>query len=980
MRHVSAYMCRVDYRVLGALQAGPDPTVLRGQRGRDVLALLLTRRGRPLSPELILDAVWENDAVRLDASVVHTVIARLRRALGHEAITRHDTGYQLAPEACVDADEFTRLVTQARALVPERHGEIVDLLRQALALWTGPEAYAGVSESLVATDRPRLHELRDIATEQLAERLLADGSPDAAADAILLATELTAREPLRERAHELLMEGLYRAGRQAEALSAYDGLRRALRDELGIDPSPTTSALYARILAQDIAIRPAVRSPGSSRSAAPRPRTPTIGRERELQTLAEHDASGRRLVTLVGPGGVGKSHLLTEYAARLPDGTSRLYVELPCIGGATAAEVAESIARAAGQTLGGGDPIDTLASALRASDYLLLLDEAEWSVGACAEVVQRLITSCPGIRFVVTSRVPLDLIGESRLIVGPLPAPAVGAGSAELVGSPAVRLFVDRLADYAPDLQLSADDYERAAEITRRTDGLPLALEIVAGQAVSSSVADLLALVESPLDLESGDRDREDRQRSLRETLTWSMERLSTPAQAVLARLGVFAGSFDMAAAEAVVGHVPASPDGLGALDVPAVIRTLIREAQLQVDRRDGRLRMRMLRTVQGLARERLAAEGETSVTMQRYRSWYAARWRDQPLSDELVVDVGTSYADYVAALRSALAAHDPETQGDLTITLSRYWFFVETGSEGIRFVRAALATGVLSERHTAILRLLEAALLPQDQGVEQRRALDELVPLLANDPDWLGRLHILRSVGPYVHGDFSRALRCAGEGVVIARGRAGHHLPEALGAYAVMLAAVGRTAEAVSASEEAWRLIAARPSAIDLTQVVPKVALALMDSDHPREALDILDRALDRVSQQIGLAPTSLFTINAGWAALGCGEPTIALERFARSLDHLAGGGDLLVTGEVLSGASAALAALGAPGAHEVAALAQEHLRAGAAVLSPWQARIVARHLDLLPEGATAPVLAALDFEHGAALIRAAADQRQCD
>ena len=118
MRHVSAYMCRVDYRVLGALQAGPDPTVLRGQRGRDVLALLLTRRGRPLSPELILDAVWENDAVRLDASVVHTVIARLRRALGHEAITRHDTGYQLAPEACVDADEFTRLVTQARALVP----------------------------------------------------------------------------------------------------------------------------------------------------------------------------------------------------------------------------------------------------------------------------------------------------------------------------------------------------------------------------------------------------------------------------------------------------------------------------------------------------------------------------------------------------------------------------------------------------------------------------------------------------------------------------------------------------------------------------------------------------------------------------------------------------------------------------------------------------------------------------------------------
>ncbi|HPF81448.1 BTAD domain-containing putative transcriptional regulator [Nostocoides australiense] len=974
MTRVTAFMVRVDYRVLGALQAGPDAAVLRGQRARDVLALLLMRRGRPVTPDAILDAVWGADAHTLDTSVVHTVIARLRRALGPHAIHRHDAGYQLHPRATLDADEFTRLISAARALVPDRRREIIELLQQALLLWSGPEAFGGVSDELVAGARPRLHELRDAAVEELAERLLAGGTVGELTDAVLALQDLAEREPLRERAHELLMEGLYRLGRQGEALTVYDRLRRGLRDELGIDPGPATAAMQVRILNQDPSVGPAPRSVPPPRGVVPRPRTRTIGREAELRQLADLAEAGRRLITIVGPGGVGKSRLLIEYAHTLPADARLVYAELPCGADVSAAEVAETIARAAGLTLGGGDPVDTLVTALRDSEEIVLLDEAEWSVAATATLIERLLSDGAGPRIVLTSRVPLGLVGESQLPLAPLAAPAPGATPDGVSVSPAVQLFVERLGDHLPGLRLSEGDYARAAEITRRVDGLPLALEIVAGQSIASSVTELLSLVESPLDIEAVERDRTARQRTLRETLAWSVDRLPEASRIVLRRLAVFSGTFDMAAAEAIVGHVPT----IAAADIPAAIRTLIREAQIQVVRRGGQARMRILRPSRAFLMEHLSEADETEDTMRRYRGWYAARWRDQLLTDALIKEVATSYPDYHSALRDALRLRDAETLGDLAIVLCRYWFFVETGSEGVRLVRAALATGVLSPRHTAILRLLEAALLPQDQGLEQRSVLDDLVPDLADDADWLGRLHILRSVGPYVHGDFPRALECAQEAVAHAQAQAEHHVPEALGAYAVMLAALGRATEAVAAGQEAWRLIAAAPSAVDLTQVVPKVALALIDSDHPREALEILDRALAQVEEELGLAPPSLFTTNAGWAALGSGDPGSALLRFAQSLDQLAGGGDLLVTGEVLSGAGAAMAALSSDGAADVLDLADEHLRVAGAVLTPWQAAVVERHRAALPARAKSGLVLGPDFARGSMLIRHAADQHR--
>lgn len=970
-------MDAMDYRVLGQVQVAGDGAPLRGRRPRDVLAFLLARRSRPLAPDVILDAVWDNEAYTLDVSVVHTVIARLRRVLGADAIRRHDNGYQLDPQAHVDADEFTRLLSAARTLVPDRQGEIVALLRRALSLWTGPEAYSGVSDSLVATERPRLHELRDSAIEQLAERLLLGGSPDDLADVVDLTAQLCRREPLREHAHEILMAGLYRTGRQADALAAYEKLRRGLRTELGIDPQPATAQLYARILAQeDIAPAARVRpiAAGSARVSHPaRPRTEFVGRAVELARLRELYDGARPLISVIGPGGVGKSRLLAEFATDLP-AESTVYVELPCVGATTPAEIAEAIARARGLTLAAGDPVPALAAALRSSSVTLLIDEAEWAVEAIASVVDQVTAQAPRVRVVLTSRVPLGLTGESRVGVAPLATPSVGMGAADVEASDAVQLLIARLRDQAPELTLDRADLDRIAEIARRVDGLPLALELVAGQASSSSVPDLLALVDAPLDIEAAEQDREPRQRSLRETLTWSIERLHPDAQIVLARLGVFAGSFDMATATAVVGSV-------GNADVPALIRSLIREAHVQIDRRDGRLRMRLLRTVQCLAFELLTESGDLDQVRRRHREWFAGRWRDQPLSDALIADVVASYADYVAALQDALTTQHASTCGDVAITLARYWFFVETGAAGLRWVQAALASNLLTHRQRAILRMMAVALQPQDSdGQNRTAALDALIEPLADDADWLGRLHILRSVGPYVHGDFEQALACAQQAVALARDRAQHHLPEALGACAVMLAALGRAQEATRACGEAWQLIAAGPSATDLTQVVPKIGLALVDSGQPRQALDILTATLETVERELGLAPQTLFTINAGWAALGCGEDERALHWFAHGIDQLIAGGDLVVVGELLSGAGAALAGLGSVDAEAVLAAGAAHLAAAGAVLTPWQdgqvreRRRVAK-IDSAEPGPAAAVLAGtLDLGRLAALVTSAA------
>lgn len=311
---------RVEYGVLGQLRAADQGTerTLRGQRARDVLAVLLLRQGSPVDPQVLLDAVWGEEAANLAPSVVHTVVARLRRALGENGVETTETGYRVSAGASSDATAFADLVRTARSLEPAQAEQSITALRSALDLWRGPRAYDDVTDEIVAAERQRLEDLRATAVESLAESLLTLSDPAGWIEAGEQAEALIASDPLRERPYELLMLSAYRSGRQADALATYTRLRTALREELGIDPGPGAGELQRRILEQDPALGGEQRRAWVDKPAPPTVPAlaaeatggpPLVGRDQEAADLRAFVTSGTGALVLTGPPGVGKTAL-----------------------------------------------------------------------------------------------------------------------------------------------------------------------------------------------------------------------------------------------------------------------------------------------------------------------------------------------------------------------------------------------------------------------------------------------------------------------------------------------------------------------------------------------------------------------------------------------------------------------------------------------------------------------------------------------
>ncbi len=504
--------------ILGPLLVQRDGRAVTpsGQRPRDVLAVLLQRRGQYVPPEVILDLVWAQQAASLSVAAVHTVVARLRRGLGPDAVETHETGYRLSPAATTDAEAFGEQVRRARDVAAGRGREqAIGLFREAIGLWRSPTAYEGVSDELVLAERARLDELRSTAVEDLAAALLDQHTVGSAEEALELCTGLARRHPLRERPHGLAMVAAYRCGRQAEALEIYRSLRRRLRAELGIDPSPALAAVHAQVLAQDSALdgsappTPAVRGrPVLRARCVPVPANPTVGREADIAAVVDAVNAGRRLITVVGPGGVGKSRVLAEVAAALAGPREVGYLDLSGLSGLDMDGLAEAAALAFGHAVPADDAVAGLVSILTPLSLVMLVDEAEWVLDAVAGVLRRVLDACPGVSFVVTSRVPLEIVGERRAVLEPLSCPPAGADVDTVTRSAAVQLLTDRLLDQVPDLAPDDAELQLLARIARRLDGLPLALELVAGHAATRTLDELADLIESPLDVAAGDRDR----------------------------------------------------------------------------------------------------------------------------------------------------------------------------------------------------------------------------------------------------------------------------------------------------------------------------------------------------------------------------------------------------------------------------------------------------------------------------------------
>lgn len=993
---------RVQIGVLGPLRVTREgqEVALRGQRLRDLLALLLVRGGRPVPPDVVRDALWDGQAPA-QPGAVHTVVARLRRTLGAAAVETAETGYRLGPRVGSDVDEFLALTRRAGqfAAAGDPAGAAADY-RAALDLWRGPLAYDGVSDELVTTQRTRLDELRAGAAEGLARALLQVGGGEA--EALRVSGELIENHPLREGAHVVAMEAAYRAGRPAQATDLYRALQRRLREELGVEPAPATQQLYQRILRHDPSLATLEGPPGqaapvtsststatpastatpvstgasitaaattkrpvlSGRAAArrgqpprlPRPLTATVGRAAQRDRVLGLIADGHRLVTLVGPGGVGKSRLLAVVGAALADlpadGRQLAYVDLSGLTGLGPDELAESVAVMHALPMGGVNAVDALVAAVIDLHAVVLVDEAEWVADAAAELIREVLQRCPRIGFVVTSRMPLGILGEVRVELEPLALPTDDRDPTAVAAAPAVRLLSARLADVAPELLVRATATD-LARLATSVDGLPLALELLAGHATHTGLRELLELARAPLELRSLDDGHDERHRSLRETLRWSVDRLDATHAAVLRQLGVFNGSCDLAAARAVVS---VGPD----VDVQRVVGTLAREGLVQMDRGGDVVRMRLLRTVRDYCRGELAARGEQDATARRHRQWFATRWRGAPLHDELIADVVAGYHDYLDALRAALTAGEPETAVDLALTLNRLWLFRESPSTGLRWLDATAQLD-LAAPDRARLGAARAGLLLALRPGEAVREFEAAVPALTDerDGDWLGHAWIGLAIGHYLNGDYSRARDAAGNAVEVTQDLAPHHAPEAWSTLAAAHAALGEGESALRAAERSWELACHPLIATTFVSSVVKIGLALIETDHYPRALDILRSACELGRARLGLPMEGAVRINCGWAALMCEQWGEAADAFGAVLGgRHRGEGDFNIA-ESMLGSGCLLVAVGHPDATTRLADALILVERAGLHLSPWQqARVNEARSSLTDGPPRAPVL----------------------
>ncbi|QKG23091.1 BTAD domain-containing putative transcriptional regulator [Actinomadura verrucosospora] len=580
-----------------------------------LLAALLVEPGRPVPVDRLIDALWGDRPPRNPVGTLQARISQLRRVLedaepgGRALVVARPPGYALdVPPDAVDASEFAALLVragQAADPVAKAH-----LLGTALALWRGP-AFAGFTEaSFAEAVAAGLEERRLAALEEHAEARLELGEHAAVAAELAAAV---AEHPLRERLRAAHLRALYRAGRQGEALAGYHDLRERLADDLGVEPGPELTGLYQSMLEQDPA------ETGRPRTA---PRLPAvlgelIGRERETgqarALLAAH-----RLVTLTGTGGVGKTRLALETAARAaavhPGGV--WFVELAAGRPATSAEVARRIGHvlglrdeAAPDGSGPSGAVERVGEALRGRRALLVLDNCEHVIEPVAELAGRLLSAAPGLRVLATSREPLGLPGERLLIVPPLDLPGRESTPDALLESGAARLFAARASAADPDFALDAASAPWVASVCRRLDGVPLALELAATRVRAFGVRELAARLDDRFRvLAGGRRGGPERQRTLRAVIDWSWGLLGEDERAVLRRLAVHAGGCTLAAAEEVCGA-----------DAEVLARLVDRS--LVVRARDGRYRL--LESVAAYGLERLREADEEAALRRNHVRYY---------------------------------------------------------------------------------------------------------------------------------------------------------------------------------------------------------------------------------------------------------------------------------------------------------------------------------------------------------------------
>ncbi|MYT28550.1 MULTISPECIES: BTAD domain-containing putative transcriptional regulator [unclassified Streptomyces] len=645
------------FGILGGTQAWCDDGAevpLGGPARRALLALLLVRPGEVVPAERLADGVGAagGDAAPVpSAHALQSQVSRLRSALGGAAvIERSGAGYRLvvAPDE-VDAGRFEELTRDGRAAL--RDGDprrAAQLLREGLGLWRGPALVDVADSEPGQAAAARLEEIRLTALEDRYEAELCIGEHRAAA------TELRAlldRHPLRERLAGLLMRALFADGGQAAALLVFEEVRRRLADELGTDPSAELTGLHRELLHADASPSP---------TPPPAELTALVGRAGEVTEVGEL-LRAARLVTLTGPGGVGKTRLAVAVAASATDDVC--FAELGALP--DAAHLPQALLAALGLRERGlhmahddQGPLDRLRTALSGRTLLLVLDNCEHLVEDVAPLAARLLAACPQLRVLATSREPLGIIGEHLHPVRPLDDQA------------AQELFTDRARAVR---RAFVPDPAAVQRVCTALDNLPLAIELVAARLRTLSLDELAAgLSDRPAFAARGSRTTDGRHRTLRSTVAWSWDLLSEPEQRVARRFSVFAAGASVQAATKVCDTDEETLESLADKSL--------------LDRSGGRYRM--LATIRAYGAERLDAAGEMETIRRTHARTLLARiraadpWLRRGEQLARLAELTAEQPDILAAVQWAVVAPEPATALELLAAASSYlWIRGQSGT-----------------------------------------------------------------------------------------------------------------------------------------------------------------------------------------------------------------------------------------------------------------------------------------------------------
>jgi predicted ATPase/DNA-binding SARP family transcriptional activator len=616
----------MEIRLLGRFDVLVDGVALAlgGHRQRAVLAVLALHANEVVSIDRLVEEVWGGESPETAVPTLRRYISHLRYALEEQpaSIDTRRPGYALTVDLeCIDARRFEWLVEEGRQHLS--FGAVDDaaaVLRSALSLWHGEPLADFAYESFARIEATRLEELRLSALELRVDTDLALGRH---AKVVSELEALVAMHPLRESYRGQLMRALHRTGRRADALRVYSSGRHVLADELGLDPSTGLQQLEQAILVDDPAAEaPSPRLHTRAPGRLPAEVTSFIGRSNEVQAVAE--LLGRsRLVTLAGVGGSGKSRLALRVAATigpsLPGGA--WLVELgPVVDSAV-------VARMVADALGVRDEperetVDLLVETVRHERCLVVLDSCERLLDAIAPLVERLLAETTGVRVLATSREVLDIHAEAVFRVPTLAVPGPDADQTleAITGYDSVKLFIERASAADAAFQPGDHDVPAIAEVCRRLEGLPLALELAAAQ------TDMLTLrqVADRLDnrfalLTRGRRTAPPRHRTLRAAIEWSYDLLGESERLLFDRLSVFAGSFTVEVAEAVC-----SGGGLDRADVFDILGHLLRKSLVVRVATTGPVaEYRLLDTLRDYGLERLRDRADGVRAHQRHAQFF---------------------------------------------------------------------------------------------------------------------------------------------------------------------------------------------------------------------------------------------------------------------------------------------------------------------------------------------------------------------